>query len=152
MGTRLPERSHSQANSISAGPTPLPKSSRNYTANNLNTSFLFGTYSSGKQQDQEQEKQPQQQQQQSQGLQVLTEKGSTVATTTSSTCTTEKMEPSAKITKNHVKERSSRDREKESVGSGAGGGSSSGKFSVLQKWLRGDGDKSQGERRSSPGR
>lgn len=47
-----------------------------------------------------------------------------------------------KFSKPHSKERVAKERERE------GGG---GKFSVLQKWLRGD-DKCHGEKRSSPGR
>jgi hypothetical protein len=47
-----------------------------------------------------------------------------------------------KFSKSHSKERVAKERERE------GGG---GKFSVLQKWLKGD-DKCHGEKRSSPGR
>lgn len=51
-------------------------------------------------------------------------------------------ELSPKITKNHLKEKPTKDRDREN-------GLAGGKFSVLQKWLRGD-DKR--ERRSSAGR
>ncbi|XP_032681445.1 E3 ubiquitin-protein ligase MYCBP2 isoform X14 [Odontomachus brunneus] len=56
--------------------------------------------------------------------------------------TPEKADGTAKFSKPHSKERVAKERERE------GGG---GKFSVLQKWLRGD-DKCHGEKRSSPGR
>ncbi|EFN81009.1 Probable E3 ubiquitin-protein ligase MYCBP2 [Harpegnathos saltator] len=56
--------------------------------------------------------------------------------------TPEKTDGTAKFSKPHSKERVAKERERE------GGG---GKFSVLQKWLRGD-DKCHGEKRSSPGR
>ncbi|XP_076385847.1 MYC binding protein highwire isoform X12 [Megachile rotundata] len=56
--------------------------------------------------------------------------------------TPEKTDVSPKFTKPHSKERMVKERERE------GGG---GKFSVLQKWLRGD-DKCHGEKKSSPGR
>ncbi|XP_076623337.1 MYC binding protein highwire isoform X2 [Colletes latitarsis] len=54
----------------------------------------------------------------------------------------EKTDVSPKFSKPHSKERVAKERERE------GGG---GKFSVLQKWLRGD-DKCHGEKKSSPGR
>lgn len=54
--------------------------------------------------------------------------------------TPEKSEISPKFTKPHSKERVAKERERE------GGG---GKFSALQKWLRGD---DKGDKRSSPGR
>lgn len=54
----------------------------------------------------------------------------------------EKADGTPKFSKPHSKERVAKERERE------GGG---GKFSVLQKWLRGD-DKCHGEKRSSPGR
>ncbi|XP_014476554.1 PREDICTED: E3 ubiquitin-protein ligase MYCBP2 isoform X6 [Dinoponera quadriceps] len=56
--------------------------------------------------------------------------------------TPEKNDGTAKFSKPHSKERVAKERERE------GGG---GKFSVLQKWLRGD-DKCHGEKRNSPGR
>lgn len=56
--------------------------------------------------------------------------------------TPEKADGTPKFSKPHSKERVAKERERE------GGG---GKFSVLQKWLRGD-DKCHGEKRSSPGR
>lgn len=95
----------------------------------LNSSFLFGTYSTGIKQQQHQE---------SLG-------GSDKCTTmASATTTNDKMtELSSKLPKNHLKERPTKERERE----GGGGG----KFSVLQKWLRGD-DKAHSEKRSSPGR
>ncbi|XP_066580931.1 E3 ubiquitin-protein ligase MYCBP2 [Prorops nasuta] len=55
--------------------------------------------------------------------------------------TPEKIDACPKLSKSRLKERSIKEKEKE------GGG----KFSVLQKWLRGD-DKSHVEKRSSPGR
>lgn len=56
----------------------------------------------------------------------------------------DKTDVSPKFSKPHSKERVAKERERE----GGGGG---GKFSVLQKWLRGD-DKCHGEKKSSPGR
>lgn len=56
--------------------------------------------------------------------------------------TPEKADGTPKFSKPHSKERVAKERERE------GGG---GKFSVLQKWLRGD-DKCHGEKKSSPGR
>ncbi|XP_058807986.1 E3 ubiquitin-protein ligase MYCBP2-like [Phymastichus coffea] len=50
-------------------------------------------------------------------------------------------EPSAKIGKSHLEKKSSKERE-----------SGSSKFSVLQKWLRGDDKKGDGEKKCSPGR
>ncbi|XP_031781072.1 E3 ubiquitin-protein ligase MYCBP2 isoform X6 [Nasonia vitripennis] len=98
----------------------------------LNSSFLFGTYSTG----------IKQQQHDSLGG---SDKGTTTATAASTTDKT--TEPSSKLPKNHLKERPTKEREREGGGGGGGGG----KFSVLQKWLRGD-DKAHGEKRSSPGR
>ncbi|XP_076287336.1 MYC binding protein highwire isoform X6 [Lasioglossum baleicum] len=60
--------------------------------------------------------------------------------------TLEKTDVSPKFSKPHSKERVVKEREREGGGGGGGGG----KFSVLQKWLRGD-DKCHGEKRSSPG-
>lgn len=102
----------------------------------LNSSFLFGTYSTG----------IKHQQQDSQG-------GSDKCTTTATATTTadKTTEPSTKLPKNHLKERPTKEREREGGGGGGAGGGGGGKFSVLQKWLRGD-DKAHGEKRSSPGR
>lgn len=67
----------------------------------------------------------------------------------------EKTDVSPKFSKPHSKERVVKEREREGGGGGGGGGGGSGggggKFSVWQKWLRGD-DKCHGEKKSSPGR
>lgn len=67
-----------------------------------------------------------------------------LCTTGSEKNTPEKTEVSPKFSKLHSKERVAKERDRE-------GGGSGGKFSVLQKWLRGD-DKCHGEKRNSPGR
>lgn len=60
------------------------------------------------------------------------------------------VEPLVKLSKNHLKDRSPKEKEKEKDKEGGTVSSAGGKFSVLQKWLRGD-DKTN-EKKSSPGR